>query len=85
MKAAARRAKLTKYDTQFIEPELSVAQQLALDLQTRIFGVVFRLDGPARSLAAVAARLNPLQREVERLTRFATPNRLYAYCFCSAR
>ena len=85
VKAAARRAKLSKYDTQFIEPELSVAQQLALDLQTRIFGVVFRLDGPARSLAAVAARLNPLQREVERLTRFATPNRLYAYCFCSAR
>lgn len=85
VQAAARRAKLKDYDTKFIEPELSVAQQLALELQTGALHAVFRFDDRARSLAKVAAQLNPLEREVERLSRFATPNRLYAYCFCAAR
>jgi len=85
VKAAARRAKLTTYETQFIEPELSVAQQLALEFQTSAIRTALRMDTHSRSLAAVAARLNPLEREVERLSRFSTPNRLYAYCFCSVR
>jgi protease IV len=85
VKAAARRAKLKEYDTKFIEPELSVAQQLALELQTGAIRALLRFDDRARSLAAVAAELNPLEREVERLSRFSTPNRLYAYCFCGAR
>jgi len=85
VKAAARRAKLKKYDTKFIEPELSVAQQLALELQTGAVRAVFRLDDHARTLVDMAARLNPLEREVARLSRFSTPNRLYAYCFCGAR
>lgn len=85
VKAAARRAKLTRYETEFIEPELSVAQQLALELQTGFVRTALRFNERARSLAFVAAKLDPLEREVERLRRFSTPNRLYAYCFCSAR
>jgi protease-4 len=85
VKAAARRAKLTEYETRFIEPELSVAQQLALQFQTGIIRLALRFEAARNPLAGAAARLDPLQREVERLGRFATPNRLYAYCFCSAR
>ena len=35
VKAAARRAKLTDYTTKFIEPKLTWAQSLALNLKTR--------------------------------------------------
>jgi protease-4 len=85
VKAAARRAELTEYDTRFIEPELSVAQQLALEFQTGAVRLALRFESARNPLARAVARLDPLQREVERLSRFATPNRLYAYCFCSAR
>ena len=85
VKAAARRAKLDKYEAHFIEPELSVAEQLALELQTGAARFALRFDDRVRSLSQVAATLDPLQREVARLNRFTTPNRLYAYCFCSAR
>ena len=43
---------------QFIQPELSVAQQLALELQTEAIGLALRLDGNSHPLlrAAAAAR-----------------------------
>lgn len=85
VKAAAKRAKLEKYETQFIEPELSVAEQLALELQTGAARFALRFSERASSLSKLAAPLDPLQREISRLNRFTTPNRLYAYCFCSAR
>lgn len=85
VKSAAKRAKLKEYVTEFIEPELSVAEQLALEFQTRAVRAVVRLDSHSRALANVAARLSPLEQEVDRLSRFSKPNRLYAYCFCSAR
>lgn len=85
VQAAARRAKLANYETEFIEPELSLAQQIALEFQTRVLRLMLRVEGHASPLAKAAAKLNPLQQEVERLSRFSTPNRLYAYCFCSAR
>jgi hypothetical protein len=46
------------------------------------------LESGDRSLAQVARiaqRLDPLTREVARLSRFSVPNRLYAYCFCEVR
>ena len=84
VKAAARRAKLDKYETKFIDPELSVAEQLALELQTGAARVALRFQDRTGAMARVASTLDPLQREVQRLSRFTTPNRLYAYCFCSA-
>jgi protease-4 len=83
VKAAARRARLKSYDLKFIEPELSVAEQLALELQTRAAALALRVEQRTSPLAQVAAQVDPLQREVERLRRFSVPNRLYAYCFCS--
>jgi protease IV len=86
-KAAARRAKLTDYDVEFMEPELSWAQELVLQMKTRAVKVLVSWvssDSATTSLARVAQRFDPLTKEVERLSRFAGPNRLYAYCFCGA-
>jgi protease-4 len=83
VKAAARRAKLTDYDIEFVEPALTWAQQLVLQFKTRAVRAFLGADEHALALAQVASRLDPLRREVERLSRFSVPNRVYAYCFCN--
>jgi protease-4 len=85
VKAAAKRAKLTKYEVDFMEPEMSWAQQLALEVKVSLVTTFFQLDGRTKRLMNVAEQLDPLARELERLRRFSVPNRLYAYCFCSVR
>jgi protease-4 len=85
VKAAARRAKLTDYAPEFIEPELSWAQQLALQLRSRAAQLILRASPSERALAELAQRFDPVTREVARLSRFSVPNRLYAYCFCEVR
>jgi protease-4 len=82
VKAAARRAKLTAYDVHFIEPELTWAEQLAMQLKSRLARLLFSADGNARALERVLGRLDPLTREVELLSHFTARDRLYAYCFC---
>ena len=86
VKAAARRAKLTDYELEFVEPELSWAQELVLQLKSRAVKTVVAavMDEKSAALARVAQRLDPLTREVERLSRFTEPNKVYAYCFCGA-
>jgi hypothetical protein len=42
------------------------------------------MDEKSTALARVAQRLDPLTREVQRLSRFTEPNKVYAYCFCGA-
>ena len=81
VKAAARRAKIKDYKIEFIEPELSWAQALALEVKAWAVRTLFPADHSAAAL--LAQRLDPLKREVERLSRFTMPNRLYAYCFCT--
>jgi protease-4 len=85
VKAAARRAKLTDYAPEFLEPEHTWAQELALQLKSRAAQALFRAGPGELALAQVAQRLDPLTREVARLSRFSVPNRLYAYCFCETR
>jgi protease-4 len=85
VKAAARRAKLTDYAPEFLEPEHTWAQELALQLKSRAAQALFRAGPGERALAQVAQRFDPLTREVARLSRFSVPNRLYAYCFCETR
>jgi protease-4 len=85
VKAAARRAKLSDYAPEFIEPELTWAQQLALQLRSQL-GSLLRIATPGEAaLAQLAQRLDPVTREAQRLARFSVPNRLYAYCFCEAQ
>jgi protease IV len=84
VKAAAKRAKISEYEVDFIEPELSWAQELALQVKASLVRLAVGADGHARSMAHTLHRLSPLQREFERVARFAEPYRAYAYCFCAA-
>lgn len=85
VKAAAHRARLTEYAPEFIEPELTWTQQLALSFRTQMVRWFVRASADQLALQRLAARLDPIAREVARLSRFSTPNRVYAYCFCELR
>ena len=85
LKAAARRAKLTDFAPQFIEPELTWAQALALQLRSHLGHALLRAPAPELALAQLAQRLDPVTREAQQLARFSEPNRLYAHCFCEVR
>jgi protease-4 len=87
VKAAARRAKLTDYDVQFIEPELSWAQELVMNAKMHAVEAFASAFGPGqreKALLQAASQFDPLREEVERLSRFSVRNRVYAYCFCGA-
>ena len=54
-----------------------------MQLRSQLASLMFSADGNAcvRS-RAIVDKLDPLAREVERLSRFTARDRLYAYCFC---
>jgi protease-4 len=81
-KAAARRAKVTDYAVEFIEPELTWAQALAMQLRSHLAALVLRASPGEAALAQLAQRLDPVTREAQRLARFSARDHLYAYCFC---
>jgi protease IV len=85
-RSAARHAKLTDYEIEFVEPELTWAQELVLQLKSKALKAVLSagVDDKTAALARVAHKLDPLTREVERLSRFTEPNKVYAYCFCGS-
>jgi protease-4 len=85
VKAAAKRAKLDKWDLQYQEPRLSWAQELALQVRVRMMGTMFTMDDSTKHLLQAAQKLDPLAKEVDRLNRMSVPNRVYAYCFCTAQ
>jgi protease-4 len=85
VKAAARHAKVTDYAAEFIEPELTWVEQLALQLRSSVARVLWRASPGEAALAQLAQRLDPVTREAQHLARFSTPNHLYAYCFCEVR
>jgi protease-4 len=85
VKAAAARAKLTKYDVERIEPELTFAEQLALQIHVW-FAKTFYADVARRvPLAHVSRALGPVQREIERWQRLDSRDHRFAYCFCDVR
>jgi hypothetical protein len=75
---------VSEYTTEFIEPELTWPEQLALSLKSRLAELLRASPGEA-ALERLAQRFDPVTREAERLARFSAPNRLYAYCFCEIR
>jgi protease IV len=85
VKAAAKRAKIEDYEVDFIEPELSWAQELALQVKAWGVKTLVASERDKLSVVMVAQQFDPLRKELEQLSRFTAPNRLYAYCFCSAR
>jgi protease-4 len=84
IKAAAKRAKLEEYDVERIEPQLSLAERIALQIRVwfakNIVGDVVRQAPFAR----ISRELEPVQREIERWSRMNARDHRYAYCFCSA-
>ncbi len=83
--AAARRAKLTSYSTKFIEPKLTWAEALVMNLKSRLIRSFVHASPDQAALARLAQRLDPVTQQAAILSRFSTPNRLYAYCFCEVR
>ena len=99
VKAAARRAHLRDYKLQFLEPERSWAQSLAMQVKVRAVQVLAStgladlsglvsvggpLGGPLGELGKLA-QATPLAREVQRLSHLDRADRLYAYCFCTVQ
>jgi protease IV len=80
--AAARRAKVTDYALEFIEPELTWAQALLMQLRSNVAALLLRASPGEAALLQLAQRFDPVTREAQRLARFSTPDHLYAYCFC---
>jgi protease-4 len=88
LQSAAQRAGLGKdFDVRLIEPDLSLTEQLLLNLRSsgtkwqRALGFA---PGTSALTAQLAPQLQPLQRELLRWQRFAAaPQRPLAYCFCA--
>ncbi len=89
LRSTAKRAALVegKYDVDYLEPDLSWTQQLALSVEARGVRFLGRFAaGSQGSLAEQAlATLTPVQREMARLSRMRSANSVYAYCFCSVQ
>ncbi len=85
VQAAAKLAKLADgYDVQRIEPDLSWAEQLVLQLRVSAARLSGSVLGPA--MDSVQESLGPLaglQKEYARLGRLTSSARPLAYCFCS--
>jgi protease-4 len=86
VKSAAKRAKLEgDYDVERIEPELTWAESLALQIKVW-FARNFVGEVVAHVPALKVARdLEPLQRELTRWTRMNARDHRYVYCFCDVR
>jgi protease-4 len=86
VKSAAKRAKLTgDYEVERIEPELSWAESLALQIKVW-FAKNFVGEITTRIPALQVAReFEPLQRELARWSRMNARDNRYAYCFCDVR
>ncbi|MEO8315797.1 MAG: signal peptide peptidase SppA [Pseudomonadota bacterium] len=87
VKSAAKLAKLPDgYEVRRVEPELSWAEQLVLQLRVgaaRLSGMVF---GPAvESVEASVAPLAGLQKDYAQLLRLTSSPGPLAYCFCAVK
>jgi protease IV len=86
VKSAAKRAKLgDDYDVERIEPNLTWAESIALQIKVW-FAQNFVGEVVARNpLLKAAQQLEPYQRELDRWTRMHSRDNRYVYCFCDVR
>jgi protease-4 len=85
VKSAAKFAKLADYDVERIEPELTWAESLVLQIKVW-FAQNFVGEIVARTpVLQVAREFEPLQRELARWSRMNARDNRYAYCFCDIR
>jgi protease IV len=82
VKAAAKLANLPEgYAVQRIEPSLSWAEALALQIRVRFARFAGGVIGP--SLQPVRAVLEPMQEQLARVRNLVEARDGLAYCFCS--
>ena len=84
LQAAARLAKIDKdkFDADYLEPDKSWAQELALELKS-VAASAFIGKSSLTPTERALQHFDPLARELERWTRMHAVNHLYAYCFCA--
>jgi protease-4 len=86
VKSAAARAELgDDYEIQRIEPQLTWAEQLALELKVWFAGNVTGEVMAHVPALQVAREFEPIQRELTRWTRMNARDHRYVYCFCDVR
>jgi protease-4 len=81
--AAAKLAELgTDYDVSYIEPDLTLREQLLMQLrtETRSVGELSGLIPPPGDLERI---LDPMLEQARAIARLNDPRGLYAYCWCS--
>ncbi|MHB8475585.1 MAG: signal peptide peptidase SppA [Steroidobacteraceae bacterium] len=80
--AAAKLAQLSAdYDVDYIEPELSLRQQLLLQLRSEALrmGQIAGISAPRSDVERV---LDPVLEQARAIARLNDPRGLYAYCWC---
>jgi protease-4 len=82
VKSAAARADIKDYQVERVEPQLTLAERLALSI--RVWFAANILGDVARQnpLASFGRQIEPVQRELERWSRMNARDNRYAYCFC---
>ena len=80
--AAAKLAELgADYDVDYIEPELSLREQLLMQLRSE--GVrLGEMTGLIAPQSAIEQMLDPLLEQARAIARLNDPRGLYAYCWC---
>src|ERR1700734_2238651 len=80
--AAAKLAELgADYDVQYIEPELSLREQLLLQLRSQAVHLG-RLAGLIPPPSGIERILDPVLEQARAIARLNDPRGLYAYCWC---
>jgi protease-4 len=86
VKSAAKRAKLgTNYEIDRLEPELNLAERLAMQIRVWAARTFFGDIAKHSELAQLAKRVAPLERELARWQRMHSRDNRFAYCFCAAQ
>jgi protease IV len=80
--AAAKLAELgSDYDVDYIEPELSLREQLFMQLRSQSIELV-RAMGVAPAQTEVSRVLDPILEQARAIAALNDPRGLYAYCWC---
>jgi protease-4 len=84
IKAAAQRAQLgDKYQQEYIEADQSWRQLLAQEVSTLSARMTHALAPDMSLLSTLRHAVPPLERELQRMQRFATARGAYYYCACT--
>jgi protease IV len=82
--AAAKLAELgTDYDVDYIEPELSLRQELLMQIRSQAVRLA-QLTGLIPQRSEFERVLEPLLEQAREITKLKDPRGLYSYCWCQA-